>query len=82
MTEKHRLQQYPAIILKQRALEVVTFDEDLKQKVSAMSEIMYDYNGIGLAGNQAGILQRIVVVDLSKNQNELQNIISFYRSLV
>ncbi len=70
MTNKYKLQVYPALVLKQRAKEVLDFNQDLKEKTDAMFEIMYEYNGIGLAGNQAGIAERIVVVDLGKEQDQ------------
>lgn len=69
MTTTYELQVYPAAVLKQRASEVSSFDDELKQKVEAMFEIMYEFNGIGLAGNQAGIAQRIVVTDLSPDKD-------------
>ena len=31
---------------------------------------MYHHNGIGLAAVQVGILKRVVVLDVSKNENE------------
>ena len=70
MTEKYELQVYPSPILKERAAIVTAFPADLKEKTDAMLEIMYENNGIGLAGNQMGIAQRIVVADLSPDKNE------------
>ena len=50
--------------LKQRAAEVTRFDESLKELARDMHETMHAYRGVGLAGNQIGVLQRILVVDV------------------
>ena len=46
---------------------------ELKKEIRAMVKIMFKYNGIGLAGPQAGINKRIVVIDMSfgKTEDEL-----------
>jgi len=51
-------------VLKQRAAEVTQFDESLKGLAADMHETMHAYRGVGLAGNQIGVLQRILVVDV------------------
>lgn len=70
MTDDMSLQIYPAPILRKRAKAVESFDDSLKAKAEKMIEIMYDNHGIGLAANQAGILDRIIVADLSEEKNE------------
>ncbi|MFZ5798936.1 MAG: peptide deformylase [Thermodesulfobacteriota bacterium] len=56
---------FPDPILRQKAVKVTRFDEELKQLAVDMGETMYDAPGIGLAANQIGVLLRIVVVDVS-----------------
>ena len=56
---------YPHPVLREKAEEVTVFDEDLKALVQDMGETMYDAPGVGLAANQIGIAQQIVVVDQS-----------------
>ncbi|WDR06755.1 peptide deformylase [Devosia rhodophyticola] len=45
---------------------VVAVDDDIKALVSDMLETMYDAPGIGLAAPQIGVLRRVVVMDLAK----------------
>ena len=52
---------------KSQPLEKV--DDQLKNLMDDMLETMYDAPGIGLAAVQIGILKRIVVIDVSK-ENE------------
>lgn len=51
--------------LRKKAEEVQYFDRDLSLLASDLIETMQVYSGIGLAGNQVNILQRIFVIDLS-----------------
>lgn len=51
-------------VLKQRAAEVTRFDDSLKELAADMHETMYAFRGVGLAGNQIGVLQRILVVNV------------------
>src|SRR4029077_19361535 len=51
-----QIRQWPDPVLKLRAEEVEDFDEDLRRLVARMQALMADAHGIGLAGNQAGVL--------------------------
>ncbi len=51
-------------VLRQRAREVVEFDDSLRALAADMRETMKAYHGVGLAGNQVGVLQRVLVVDV------------------
>ena len=55
-------------ILRTAAAEVDAFDQDLKMLVRDMFETMYHAEGIGLAGPQIGISQRVIVVDLRSEE--------------
>ncbi len=44
--------------------------ESIKPYVEPMFECMYRYRGIGLAGPQVGILQRVIVANISGKQEE------------
>jgi peptide deformylase len=59
-----RIRQYPDPVLRQRAREVETFDADLERLAEEMIELMRDAQGVGLAANQIGVLQRIFVVEV------------------
>jgi len=56
-----QIRQWPDPVLKLRAQEVEGFDDDLRRLVERMSRLMVDANGVGLAGNQAGVLRRLFV---------------------
>ena len=56
-----QIRQWPDPVLKLRAEEVEDFDDDLRRLVARMQALMADAHGIGLAGNQAGVLRRLFV---------------------
>ncbi|HZQ64320.1 MAG TPA: peptide deformylase [Gaiellaceae bacterium] len=56
-----QIRQWPDPVLKLRANEVEAFDEDLRRLAERMVALMQDANGIGLAGNQVGVLRRVFV---------------------
>jgi peptide deformylase len=65
------LRVYPDPILKTKAEPfALPLPENIEQIGEKMSEIMYDYQGIGLAGPQAGLSWRVIVFDLSEERNE------------
>ena len=51
-------------ILRKKAKEVEVIDEKIQTLVQDMIETVHEYNGVGLAANQVGILKRIVIIDL------------------
>ncbi|MBR5130300.1 MAG: peptide deformylase [Alphaproteobacteria bacterium] len=55
--------EIPNQILLQKAEPVETVTDEIKQLLSDMLETMYATNGVGLAGNQIGVLKRVVVLD-------------------
>jgi len=57
-----QIRQYPDPVLRMRAHEVDEFDEDLRRLAERMIALMEDASGVGLAGNHAGVLRRIVVM--------------------
>jgi peptide deformylase len=61
---KLRLVYYPDPILRSPSKPVDKVTTELKEAVPQMFEIMYAHRGIGLAGPQAGIAQRIVVANI------------------
>jgi len=48
-------------VLRASALPVERFDEDLREEVGRMGELMRDALGIGLAATQLGVLHRVLV---------------------
>ena len=57
-------------VLRRKAAEITEFDETLRALVEDMRETMAAYNGVGLAANQIGVLQRVLVVDVPVGQEE------------
>ena len=62
---------YPDPRLHKVAKPVATVDARVKKIVADMAETMYEAPGVGLAATQVDIHERIVVIDVSDNQNEL-----------
>lgn len=62
---------YPDSCLRNLAGEVDKFDASLETLVNNMAETMYDAPGIGLAGPQVNINQRVVVIDVSEEKDDL-----------
>jgi peptide deformylase len=56
-----QVRQYPDPVLRMQAREVDSFDDDLSRLVERMKRLMKDAYGLGLAGNQVGILRRVFV---------------------
>ncbi len=54
----------PNPVLRRKANKVKKSDKGIKQLVENMIDTMRDANGVGLAANQIGILQRIAVIQL------------------
>ncbi len=52
---------YPDPILKQRALEVDASDANVQAVAQRMIELMFDYEGVGLAAPQVGLPWRLFV---------------------
>ena len=57
-----QIRQYPDPVLRMRAREIASFDDDLRHLVERMIRLMQDANGVGLAGTQVGTLQRLFVL--------------------
>jgi peptide deformylase len=55
-------------VLRERAHEVVEFDDDLRALSERMIGIMHDAPGIGLAATQLGIVRRVLVYDVEPEQ--------------
>jgi peptide deformylase len=52
-------------ILRKKAKTIRELDDELRHQAADMMETMHRASGIGLAANQVGSLQRIIVVDVS-----------------
>lgn len=59
---------YPHNNLRQKAEPIKHIDESIKQIANDMLATMYQQNGIGLAGNQVGVLKQIIVIDIQPDE--------------
>ena len=60
----------PHPILRKESTSLEKVDDDLRKLMDSMLETMYIAPGIGLAAPQIGILKRLVVIDISKSEEE------------
>jgi peptide deformylase len=56
-----QIRQYPDAVLRMRARDVESFDDDLARLADRMAHLMHDARGVGLAATQVGVLQRLFV---------------------
>ncbi len=61
---------YPDERLRTRAQPVTQVDARIRQLISDMFETMYQAPGIGLAATQVNVHERIIVMDISEQQNQ------------
>ena len=64
------IREYGDPVLEKKCKTVKEMNERMKTLVRDMFETMYDTGGVGLAAPQVGVLKRIVVIDVSEEQNE------------
>ena len=63
---------YPDPRLHKVAKPVAQVDARIKKIVADMADTMYEAPGVGLAATQVNIHERIVVIDISEDQNDLR----------
>lgn len=68
--------QYPDPRLHKVAAPVQQVDDRIRQLVRDMAETMYDAPGVGLAATQVDVHERVVVIDVSEDGNELHVLIN------
>ncbi|MFI6866359.1 peptide deformylase [Nocardia sp. NPDC050406] len=60
-------------ILRARAVEVETFDQQVRQLVTDLTDTMYESGGVGIAAPQIGVGLRVFVYDTGDAQGHLIN---------
>ncbi|MGG4773124.1 peptide deformylase [Alcaligenaceae bacterium 429] len=68
--------QYPDARLHTVAKPVAQVDDRIRQLVKDMAETMYDAPGVGLAATQVDVHERVVVIDVSEEGNDLHVLIN------
>jgi len=67
---KLNILEFPDPRLTTVASEVKSFDEALKKLVEDMTETMYSAHGIGRAATQGNVHKRLLVLDVSEDQDQ------------
>ncbi len=62
------IKKFPDKILREKAAPVTEFDSTLQRLIDDMIETMYASFGVGLAANQVGVSQRVIVIDVSGHE--------------
>ncbi|MGF0537535.1 peptide deformylase [Agrobacterium sp. ES01] len=65
----------PDPILRQSSQPVERFDSDLHKLADDMLDTMYEAPGIGLAAIQIGVARRLLVIDISKEDEDRQPLV-------
>ena len=60
----------PDPILRKKSDAIEKVDDELRKLMDEMLETMYEAPGIGLAAVQIGILKRLIVIDISKEEKK------------
>ncbi|MDR7928642.1 peptide deformylase [Acidithiobacillus thiooxidans] len=71
-----KILEFPDQRLKNMAQPIVRVDKKVQQLADDMAETMYDAPGIGLAAPQVAAGQRLIVVDVSENRNDLMVLVN------
>ena len=67
-----QIRQYPDPVLRMKAREVESFDDELVRLVQRMGRLMHDAVGVGLAATQVGILRRVFVFQRQPEDEEAE----------
>ena len=70
--EKCRITHYPAEVLAGKAKPVETIDDNIRQFVQKMTDIMLKNKGIGLAAPQAGVPLRLFIISLDQTKESVK----------
>ena len=70
---KLKIYAFPDIVLTKKASPIPRVEKTYFKLADDMFETMYDAPGIGLAANQVGILERILVLDVEYDYEELED---------
>ena len=60
-------------VLRQKAQQIHRLDKSTERLIDDMVETMHAFNGIGLAANQVGVPQRVIVVQLPPDEDDPQS---------
>ena len=64
------IREYGDPVLTKKAKPIKEMTPKIEALIKDMLETLYDSGGVGLAAPQVGMLKRLVVIDISEEQNE------------
>jgi peptide deformylase len=70
--QKCRITHYPAEVLAGRARLVEKIDDNIRQLVQKMTDIMLENKGVGLAAPQAGVPLRLFIISLGGTRENVK----------
>jgi len=70
--QKCRITHYPAEVLAKAAKPVEKIDDNIRQLVKKMADIMLENKGIGLAAPQAGVPLRLFIISLDTTRENVR----------
>jgi peptide deformylase len=62
------IRKLPDPVLRERAQEITEISGELQRLIDDMAETMYLAPGLGLAANQVGVLDRLIIFDVSQRE--------------
>lgn len=65
----YEIKVYPDSILRKKAVDVDKIDDRIVELLNTMKDMMYQYRGIGLAAEQIGLTEKLVVIDMMPEGN-------------
>lgn len=70
--EKCRIRHYPAPVLARAAEPIENIDDNIRQLVEKMTDIMLKHKGVGLAALQAGVPLRLFIISLDSSREAVK----------
>ena len=70
--EKCRITHYPADVLAKRASPIEQIDDNIRQLINKMTDIMLENKGVGLAAPQIGVPVRLFIVSLNGTKEDVK----------
>ena len=60
-------------VLRQKALKIHHIDKSVEKLIDDLVDTLHNADGLGLAANQVGVAQRVVIVELPKDEEDPQS---------
>ncbi len=70
MAEDLKLRIYGDPVLREKSTPVEEFNDELRETIKRMADLMYKVKGLGLAANQVGIPKRFFILDVKQKEGK------------